>query len=237
VALFVPNGFRATSQIDFVVHFHGWNNNVTNALVKYRLIDQFCASGRNAILIVPEGPRNADDSFGGKLEDAGGFARFMEEAMRDLRERSMIGAKAKIGRIVLSGHSGGYEVISAIIARGGLTDHVREVWLFDALYAHTERFALWFDHHDGRFVDIYTEHGGTKEETENLMEALRENEVPFFAGKEGKVSERDWEQHLVFLFSDLPHDEVMQGRDAFRELLETSVLREGKTVYNPEAKP
>ncbi len=228
VALFAPRGFRAGSKIDFVVHFHGWNNNVTNALAKYRLIDQFCASGRNAILVVPEGPRNADDSFGGKLEDAGGFARFMDEAMKDLRDRAVIGAKAKIGRIILSGHSGGYEVMSAIVARGGLTDHVQEVWLFDALYAHAERFALWFDHHAGRFVDIYTEHGGTKEETENLMQALRENGVPFFAGKEGAADEKDLRSHLVFLFSDLPHDEVMQGRDAFRELLETSGLRAEK---------
>jgi len=237
VAMFVPTGFRAGSQIDFVVHFHGWNNNVTNALAKYRLLDQFCASGRNAILIVPQGPRNADDSFGGKLEDAGGFARFMDEAAGNLRARGVIDAKAKIGRVILSGHSGGYEVISAIIARGGLTDHVREVWLFDALYAHAERFVLWFDHHDGRFVDIYTAHGGTMEETENLMQALRENGVPFFAGQDGAATARNLRAHLVFLFSDLPHDQVMQGRDTFRALLESSALSKGKTVYKPGTKP
>jgi hypothetical protein len=30
--------------------------------------------------------------------------------------------------------------------------------------------------------------------------------------------------HLIFLFSELPHDEVMQGRDTFRRFLETSSL-------------
>src|ERR1700761_4727904 len=122
VALFVPSGFQPSSKIDFVVHFHGWNNNVTNVLQKYALLDQFTASGRNAILIVPQGPRNADDSFGGKLEDAGGFARFMNEAMQTLRNRGVV-TDSEIGEIVLSGHSGGYQVISSIIACGGMTDH------------------------------------------------------------------------------------------------------------------
>ena len=237
VALYVPPGFHAGSKIDFVVHFHGWNNNVTNVLQKYQLLDQFVASKRNAILIVPQGPRNADDSFGGKLEDSGGFARFMDEAMRTLRERGDIG-DAKIGNVILCGHSGGYEVISSVVACGGLTDHVREIWLFDALYAHAGRFALWFDHHPGRFIDLYTEHGGTKTETENLMTALGENHVPFFAGKEGGAMPPDpLRNHLVFLYSELPHDEVLQSHRTFQTFLETSSLKAVKTVYKTDASP
>ena len=84
VALFVPKDFRAGGAVDLVVHFHGWGNNLTNALGKYQLISQFAASRRNAILIVPQGPLDASDSFGGKLEDAGGFKRFITEALADL---------------------------------------------------------------------------------------------------------------------------------------------------------
>jgi len=231
VALFVPPEFHPDSNVDFVVHFHGWNNNVTNVLAKYQLLDQFTAGGRNAILIVPQGPRDADDSFGGKLEDPGGFARFMDEAMRTLRQRGVIG-EAQIGKIILSGHSGGYEVISAIVACGGLTDHVTEIWLFDALYAHAERFALWFDHHPGRFIDLYTEHGGTKDETENLMTALRENHVAFYAGNEATATDEDLEQNrLVFLFSELPHDQTPHGHRTFEKFLKTSVLPAVKIIY------
>src|SRR5262249_31762372 len=67
VAIFIPHGFRETGKIDLIVHFHGWNNNVEGALKKYRLIEQLVASGRNAVLVVPQGPYNASDSFGGKL--------------------------------------------------------------------------------------------------------------------------------------------------------------------------
>jgi hypothetical protein len=224
VALFVPKNFRPGREIDFVVHFHGWGNNVSNALVKYRLPEQFAASRRNAILLVPQGPLDASDSFGGKLEDAGGFKRFMAEALEVLRQRG-IAAKGRVGRIILSGHSGGYEVISAILAQGGLTGQVGEVWLFDALYGKTERFALWFDHHRGRFIDLYTEHGGTKDESEALMTALKGNGVPYFSADETNTAASDLRnKRLVFLFSELPHDDVMQQRDTFRRFLETSLL-------------
>jgi hypothetical protein len=224
VALFVPKGFRAGGEVDLVVHFHGWGNNLTNALGKYQLIRQFASSRRNAVLIVPQGPVDASDSFGGKLEDAGGFKQFIADALAGLGQRGILG-DARPGRIILSGHSGGYEVISAILARGGLTDHVREVWLFDALYARTERFVLWFDHHPGRFIDLYTAHGGTLDESEELMTALRGNGAPFFCANETNATAADLRINpLIFLFSDLPHDEVMQARGTFQRFLETSVL-------------
>jgi hypothetical protein len=225
VAIFIPKDFRAGPEIDFVVHFHGWRNNVTNVLARYQLPEQFAASHRNAILIVPQGPLDAPDSFGGKLEDAEGFKQFMTEAMEVLRQQEVVG-NGKIGRIILSGHSGGYEVISAILAHRGVSARIREVWLFDALYGKTERFALWFDHHaQGRFIDLYTEHGGTKEETMALMPALNANGVPYFSANETNAQASDLRKnHLLFLFSELPHDEVMQKRETFRQFLETSCL-------------
>jgi hypothetical protein len=67
VAIFIPKSFRATGPVDVVVHFHGWGNSVTGALSQFQLIQQFAASERNALLVVPEGPREASDSAGGKL--------------------------------------------------------------------------------------------------------------------------------------------------------------------------
>ena len=224
VALFVPKGFRPHRKIDFVVHFHGWNNNVTNVLRKYRLPEQFSAAARNAILIVPQGPLNASDSFGGKLEDSGGFTRFISETLDTLRANRIIDSGVP-GRIILSAHSGGYEVISAILAKGGLTENVSEVWLFDALYGRTERFALWFDHHRGRFIDLYTASGGTRDESSALMTALTGNGVPYFSADETNATPADLRKnHLIFLFSNQPHDEVIQHRDTFRHFLETSAL-------------
>jgi hypothetical protein len=146
--------------------------------------------------------------------------------MQTLRQQS--GLKRKefgLGQVVLAGHSGGYEVISAIVDRGGLTDHVREVWLFDGLYAQTDRFVAWIDKRQGRFIDIYTEHGGTKAKTEQMMATLKQRGTPFFAGNEGDTKPMDLQTNrLIFLYTDLGHNDVLHKRQQFRDYLKTSCL-------------
>ncbi|HEV2393143.1 MAG TPA: hypothetical protein VG146_12370 [Verrucomicrobiae bacterium] len=226
VAIFIPQGFRETGRIDFVVHFHGWRNHVAQVLPHYQLIEQFTASRRNAVLVVPQGPYDAPDSFGGKLEDQEGFGRFMQEVMATLRDKSpLTNRHAVLGNIILSGHSGGYQVISSILDHGGLSDHVKEVWLFDALYAYLDRFLAWFEKEHGRLLDLYTDHGGTKEETERLMGILKGRGVPFFAGKESEVTASQLHQSQpIFLYTGLEHDAVIQGTRAFQRFLESSGL-------------
>ena len=253
VAMFIPKQFRVTDRIDFLVHFHGWNNTVAGTLEQFNLIEQFCASGRNAIFVVPEGPHNAPDSFGGKLEDTNGFKVFMEEvldklsasrAFAELERRSPTrrvsdqpragaepgapdagGRAPEIGLIILSGHSGGYHVMSAILDHGGLSGNIREAWLFDALYGGTKNFVAWQKRENGRLLDIYTDHGGTKEETESLMQHYRTNGVPFFAAEETNSTAANLlTNKIVFLHTDLTHNEVIFRRGEFRQFLETSCL-------------
>ncbi|MDE3056594.1 MAG: hypothetical protein KGJ59_01370 [Bacteroidota bacterium] len=225
VAIFIPKGFRKTGSTDFVVHFHGWNNNIDSVFAQYRLIEQFAASRKNAILVVPQGPRNAPDSFGGKLEDKNGFKKFMTDIVKLLIKEKKI-RTAKIGNIVLSGHSGGYHVISFILMRGGLTKHIKEVYLFDALYGETEKFVYWFTHQNGKLIDIYTQNGGTKGETESLIEDLNGWNIPHLACNEADASPRDLQTHrLVFLFSPLVHNEVVSAHNNFEHYLEASLLR------------
>ncbi|HEY3915273.1 MAG TPA: hypothetical protein VGN61_12365, partial [Verrucomicrobiae bacterium] len=83
----------------------------------------------------------------------------------------------------------------------------------------------WFDHHPGRFIDLYTEHGGTEDETRALMQTLSGNNVPYFSADETNATPSDLRKnHLIFLYSELPHDEVMQSRHTFQNFLETSSL-------------
>jgi hypothetical protein len=178
VALFVPQGFQPAARVDFVIHFHGWRNSVSGTLTQYQLVEQFVASRRNAVLVIPEGPKHAPDSSGGKLEEPGGFARFMAEALAVLQREVSLPTNATVGRVILSGHSGGYQVVSAIAAHGGLPEAVREVWLFDALYAQTERFLAWADRSGGRLVNIYTDAGGTKQRTQELIAVLAQRGAP-----------------------------------------------------------
>jgi hypothetical protein len=226
VAIFIPRGFRETGKIDFIVHFHGWQNNVEGVLKRYQPVEQLIASGRNAVLIVPQGPYNASDSFGGKLEDPDGFARFMNDVVDTVRQKSALKNKEfAFGNIILSGHSGGYQVISSIVDHGGLTDHVKEVWLFDALYARTDKFVTWWDNSHGRLIDLYTEHGGTKNETEKLLATLKDRGTPLFSAKDTDTTPANLrDNRILFLYTDLAHDDVIHKRKDFELFLSTSCL-------------
>ena len=235
VAILIPKNFREGRSVDFVVHFHGWNNTVAGTLNTYKLAEQLVASGKNAVLVVPEGPHNAPDSFGGKLEDAGGFKRFLDEVVATLKQRGVFKRKDfAVGRVMLSGHSGGYRVMSAIVDRGGMPSSVKEVWLFDALYAETDKFLAWFDREHGRLLDIYTDHGGTKDDSEAMMELLKKRGTTFYATGEKNVTEKGLRQNkLVFIHSDLPHDDVVAKRNEFELFLKTSLLADGKKKSAP----
>ena len=224
VALFIPKGFRPTDAVDFVVHIHGWWNNIDTALKRYLLPQQLTESGKNAILVIPEGPRNAPDFFWGKLEDPAGFKKFIED-VADYLFRTGKTTTRNVGNVILSGHSGAYHPISYALMQGGVPEKIREVYLFDALYGQTEKFAHWIDHSQGKMVVIYTDSGGTKHETESLMGDLRACKIPYLAGDETSISPRDLSKHrLVFLHTDLGHDMVVHYRLEFRDFLRASCL-------------
>ncbi|HEX4350053.1 MAG TPA: hypothetical protein VH251_06690, partial [Verrucomicrobiae bacterium] len=227
VALFIPKNFRPTDKIDFVVHFHGWRHTVAGTLPEYKLIEQFTAAGKNAILVVPQGPYNVPDSFDGKLEETNGFARFMDEAVTTLKNSGALAqTNFELGNIILSGHSGGYHVMASILNHGGLDNHIKEVWLFDALYAGTDDYAGWQKQEDGRLLDIYTDHGGTKEETENLMADYKKNGTSFFAAEDSNATPDNLATNkIVFLHTDMIHNDVPVKRNTFSEFLKTSCLQ------------
>ena len=192
---------------------------------QFQLIEQFVASARNAVLIVPQGPREASDSSGGKLEDADGFARFIAELRSTLATATSLGTNVSIGRIILSGHSGGYRVMAAVLDRGGLTSQIQEVWLFDALYADADKFLAWAEKSPGRLLNIYTDGGGTKDDAEAMMKLLKEHGTKFLATEDTAVTSAELRtSHLVFLHTALSHNDVLAKRQTFQQFLETSCL-------------
>jgi len=224
VVIFVPKGFRPGETTDLVFYFHGWRNNVDRTLATFRIAEQFAASGVNAILVLAEGPKDAPDSFGGKLEDAGAFSDLVADVLATLKERGVI-EKPRPGAIVLAGHSGAYRVISFILLRGGLTANVREVYLFDALYGQVEKFAWWVEHSRGRLVVIHTPGGGTRAQTLDFIDDLRAWEVPFAEVPESAVTaELLGKNRLVFIASPLDHDDVVAAKEQLRTYLETGTL-------------
>jgi hypothetical protein len=225
VAIFIPKGFDPKKSIDLVIYFHGWYNNIDSACAQFSLIEQFCEAKRNAVFVFPEGPKNAPDSFGGRVEETDGLKSLVSDVIRTLKTTKAV-SSGTIGNIVLAGHSGAYRVIAFALMRGGLTQNVSDVILFDALYGQTEKFAYWIDRYKGRFINIYTDGGGTKNESENLMADLTGWGIPYIAKEENDLTLDDLRKNrLIFIHTELTHNEVIAAKRQFRDYLLTSSLK------------
>jgi len=117
--------------------------------------------------------------------------------------------------------------MSAILDRGGLTVQVKEVWLFDALYVWVDKFLAWSEKPGGRLVNNYTDGGGTKIRTGEMISALKQRWVSFSATTDIAVTVPELTTNkFVFLHTDLDHNDVLEKRETFCQFLRTSFLEE-----------
>ncbi len=228
VAIFIPKGFKPTAKINIVVYFHGWNNNIDSACAQFKLIEQFSESKKNAIFVFPECPKNSPDSFGGRMEERDGLKNLVADVLKFLKQQRKIKTE-QVGKIILAGHSGAYRVISFCLMRGGLTKNISDIILFDALYGETEKYSYWIDHYKGRFINIYTDSGGTKNESESLMSDLEGWKIPYLSKEEKDVNNNDLvKNRIIFIHSELSHNEVIGANNQFRTFLSTGKIETRK---------
>ncbi len=158
IVIFVPSHFKESSDgTNFIVHFHGHMNDNMGTLERYMMTQAMIAEKTNALLVLPQGPYRARDSFGGKMEDSGGLKRMVDDVLATLVKEDVIKA-AKINKMIISAHSGGYRPAAFALDRGGLNDHISDVYLFDAFYDNQEYFAAVLKCSTVNYYAAYTEH-------------------------------------------------------------------------------
>jgi predicted esterase len=222
ILIYVPKGFSELSgKINLVFWFHGWGNSIDSAINQHQLLQQFDASGRNAVFVFPEGPKNAPDSYGGKLEQPEIFQQLVREVGKKLYERVI---RAKIDYnylgvydITLAGHSGAYRVISHIINK----TPVSEVILFDAMYGGNDAYLQWLSVPEHRFINIYTKDGGTFDNSHLIMKQLTDSlHIPMISLNEDDVNEKSLRDNKkLFLFSSKGHNEVITNNRNWERFL------------------
>lgn len=227
IGIFIPADYHAGNVVNYVVHFHGWANNVAHVIPEYQLASQMLQSRVNAILIVPQGPKNANDSGGGKLElDPGAFAKLMSEITDFLFAEGKVHTKT-IGDITLTTHSGGYKVTAAILDHGGLADHITDVCLLDSSYGNLDWFANWCAASPNhRLVSFYTQHLANA--NKQLRALLDQRHVPYRILKEATLKPADFDHRgVMFMPTSLAHNEVPMGKDYFRLVIQYSDFVDG----------
>ena len=226
VIIITPKNFIAKRRVDMIFWFHGWNNNIDSALVRYGLSRQFAESGTNAILVLAETAKDAPDSYGGKLEQKDTFSKLVADVLQKLVNMQVISAKDSIGNVILAGHSGAYRVMANILQNGNVP--VNEVILFDALYADTDKFLTWLTAGDDRrFINIYTNDGGTFDETKSMMQQIKNLNVPADSLEEADVTPNIIQNNkIIFIHTLHAHNDIIQHPDNFKLFIEnTPVLK------------
>jgi peptidoglycan hydrolase-like protein with peptidoglycan-binding domain len=189
-AIYLPPGLRRSAQVDLIVYFHGFERNRAGHIVcgrarniaeylrdrQFALREPLRDSGKSAILVVPKlGPQ----SQSGRLAKAGAFTAFIDQVLAALASCGAWSSPPSLGRLILAGHSGGGAPVGRIAAlQGELVDHLKEVWMFDALYGQVDAWKRFLGQHPdvvARFV--YTNGGGTRANHVALEGAARGSNV------------------------------------------------------------
>lgn len=157
VIIAVPSGFSDFAGVPVVTHLHGHNATITATAAAQYLVEQHTLSGRNAVLVLPQGPEQAASGDFGQLMDADGHADLIRDVVAVLYREGIVDWP-EIGEQVLTSHSGGYQATAAIVRNGGL--QIDSVHLFDSLYGESATFRGFADE-GGRLISNYTSAGGT----------------------------------------------------------------------------
>jgi hypothetical protein len=218
VLVFVPDYFDKSKAVNFVYWFHGWNNNIDTAVKHYQLLEQFYAARRNAVFIFPQGPKNAPDSYGGKMEQEGGLFRLNGAVEKFLVHQKALKPSGVFPFVTLCGHSGAYRAIGKSLADGA----VAEVYLFDGLYGLENEYLEFCkpSAYPHRLLHIYTDNGGTKELSGQFMRSLDRLGIAYLHKPETDITTRDLQEHrIIFLHSKVGHSEVITHQQNYERFL------------------
>jgi beta-lactamase class A len=156
VVVVVPETFKETAEgTNVIIHFHGHMDDNLGVLERDGMPQALAAQRINAILVLPQGPYRADDSFGGKMEDKGGLKRLIEDMLSTMKNENIV-KSTRLNKLVISADGLGYRAAAFALERGGLQSHITDVFLFDALFGRQDALRDWLKKGDGILYAAYT---------------------------------------------------------------------------------
>lgn len=158
IVVFVPDSLcESADGVNLIVHFHGHSNDNMSVLEQHLLPQALVDEHINAILVLPQGPYRARDSFCGKMEDPDGLKHLAGDVLATMQREKVIN-KPIVNKMVITAHSGGYHPAAFCVDRGGMNDHITHLFLFDAFYGNLEYFRNWLVSGNGIIEAAYTDH-------------------------------------------------------------------------------
>jgi hypothetical protein len=249
--VYIPARFDPRPPIAVVVYLHGLGNCARNVIraqdgpcgrdgrprQSANLAAQLEASGRNALLVVPEVAFDQDSNDPGRLGEPEALRTVLAEVLEGLLPTVPNRGMADLGRLVVACHSAGYRTAAAVAVSGGLP--ISELHLLDALYGETEDFDRWVRAEldliarlppRARFASIYSLDAGTLGDSQVMTGRARQWLTEAGLDLDALVDDRttvtwtpaEFRHGLLFKETGLSHVNV--PRFYFGRLLATSVL-------------
>ncbi len=168
VLVSVPPGVSTVGGVGFVTHFHGWYADLDSTVPRQHLVEQHLLGGRDAVLVVPQGPLSAASSDFGQLAEPGGHAALLRDVLSVLYRDGLL-ADARVGPSALTAHSGGYVATARVLEAAD--GPVAAVHLFDGLYGELDAYEA-FARGGGVLRSSHTPFGGTGDTNDLLADRL-----------------------------------------------------------------
>lgn len=243
--VYIPHGFDATPPLNVVVYLHGMYNCATNVVRSTpsscdpgrtpvrrnaNLAAQMEASGKNAILVVPQLPYDKPSSAAGALGKDFGFYDLLDEVIGKVPALVEAGVTiADVDHTVVVSHSGGYRAAAGIAVRGGIW--VQEVYLTDSFYGAVADYDAWInedleayraDPWTRRFVSIYTAGAGDTLKNSQAMARRYAGTNVLDDRTVTPLAMSDYDHGMIFKRTSIDHRDV--DKYYFSRLVATSRL-------------
>lgn len=205
--ILVPKSFKKNQAFQLFFWFHGWGNNINQTLESFKLEEELVASGINAILILPEAAKNANDSYAGKWEKANVFNAYLTDLKNFLANKNLINIDQPHS-LIIAGHSGAANVITRVIQHAN--HHIKGILLFDALSYETSVIAINLEKSNTtKLINLYSPKANYTNNSNNLAKELSKRKIGYLQKTDTQFSGEDLKQNrIILLSSQLHHNDV-----------------------------
>ncbi len=218
VLVYFPSRFNKKKPFKIVVWIHGWYANIDSVFKHFPIKEAIDSCEANYILLLPEGPRNAPDSYAGKWEKPNYFNWFVSDVQQQLIQQRLLSKPTN--NFIYAGHSGAYKAIANMLHWGSV--NCQAVLLFDALYGETDTYFQYIKNNPNcYFYNVYCKDGGTYKNSIDFSANLKINNLPSCDIQEEDIANTTFRDcKIAHIYSKLSHNNVIKATNYFKLILQ-----------------
>ncbi len=220
--VYVPKHFNKNKPWNFMLWFHGWNNNIQSTIEQFKLREQIVLSGANVILIMPEGVKNGNDSYCGNWEQANYFNYFMEDVKLKLKSEKIVDKITAENQLIIAGHSGASRALVQVMDYSSIT--IKAILMFDAIYNHETNIIKCLKKFSScKLINLHTSREACTISTKNLIQLMQKQNMGYLQKQDTDVTDAELKNNRILcLSSNLSHNDVPVSYNYLSRFLKAS---------------